>query len=486
VLQGFLNSIFSKCADIFITHAHDGSRRTPKELFLNYGTFLFLLIGAVSIWMRMFTWLSFLHALIAFWIVALSLLKILDRRVFYYRYFISDEVLVSVLLMLGFFIAAAMVVLYLGTESYLEGSRAASGISEWVQHNFINDERTRQLWSEQMQNSRAMISEAISGVEDNYNDTMWWPPLKSLVKTYYLDSKADGGNVTAPASIYSRLRIPENMTLVQAVTFAYAKVDSVNLTSVQLTDWTSKGLELSSLALGSVAQLVFFVITFLIAFVSLGVRAVFFISTLFYLLCTKWDPIERFVEDLLPIQLSKRPDVVRSLRKMVEGVFFLPLKMSSIHAMVTMVSFTIVNADYMYLATTMTFFISIVPIMPPYLVCVPWVISIGITSSVVKAIVLFVTQYVAFTVIDDMLYEKSIVAVNSYVSALSVVFGVYVFGFEVNVAACRVAAWALLSNLIMSTPGSHLWTAHCVRRIIRLRRVEPRHPSRSRRSCPCV
>lgn len=88
------------------------------------------------------------------------------------------------------------------------------------------------------------------------------------------------------------------------------------------------------------------------------------------------------------------------------------------------------NADFMYLATTFTFFISIVPIIPPYLVCVPWVISIGVTSSVVKAIALFGVQYFAFTVLDDMLYEKSIVALNSYVSALSVVFGVYVFGFE--------------------------------------------------------
>lgn len=84
----------------------------------------------------------------------------------------------------------------------------------------------------------------------------------------------------------------------------------------------------------------------------------------------------------------------------------------------------------MYLATTFTFFISIVPIIPPYLVCVPWVISIGVTSSVVKAIALFGVQYFAFTVLDDMLYEKNIVALNSYVSALSVVFGVYVFGFE--------------------------------------------------------
>ncbi|GMF25677.1 unnamed protein product [Phytophthora lilii] len=299
---------------------------------------------------------------------------------------------------------------------------------------------------------RAMISQAISGVEDNYNDTMWWPPLKSLVKTYYLDAKSSDGNVTSHASLFSRLSLPENMTFVQAVSFAYSKVDSVNLTSVQLTDWTSKGLEVSSIAVGSVAQLVFLVFTLLIAFVSLGIRSFFFISSLFYLLCTNWDPIERFVEDLLPIQVDKRPEVVRSLRKVIEGVFFLPLKMASIHAIVTMVSFTIVvrkcvmmmsiinvithllfvlqNADFMYLATTVTFFISIVPIIPPYLVCMPWVISIGLTSSIVKALALFAVQYVAFTVLDEMLYEKSIVALNSYVSALSVVFGVYVFGFE--------------------------------------------------------
>lgn len=236
-------------------------------------------------------------------------------------------------------------VLYLGTESYLEGSRAASEVSEWIQKNFINDERTRQIWSEQVQNSRAMISTALSGIEDNYNDTMWWPPLKGVVKTYYLDSKSGDGNITAQASLYSKLSnlsLPENMTLLEAVTFAYAKVDSVNLTSVQLTDWTSKGLEVSSIAFGSVAQLLLLIVTLLFAFVSMGIRAFFFMSSLFYLLCTQWDPIERFVQDLLPVHVSKRPEITRSIRKVIEGVFFLPLKMSSIHAIVTLVSFTIV------------------------------------------------------------------------------------------------------------------------------------------------
>lgn len=374
-MQGFLTCVFSKSSEIFFRHPHDGSRRTAKELFLNYGIFLFSLVGAVSIWVRVFSWISFLNIAIGFWIVMLSLIKILDRRIFYYRYFISDEVLVASLLILGFFATVRLasmrlwiehpcgslhslmcwcflleqgtfVILYLGTESYLEGSRAASDLSDWIQKNFINDERTRQMWSEQVSNSRAMISTALSGIENNYNDTMWWPPLKTVVKTYYLDAKAGDGNLTSQASLYSKLSLPENMTLIEAVSFAYAKVDSVNLTSVQLTDWTSKGLEVSSIAFGSVAQLILLLVTLLFAFVSMGIRAFFFISSLFYLLCTKWDPIERFVEDLLPIQVDKRPDIVRSLRKVIEGVFFLPLKMSSIHAIVTLVSFTIVVSGW--------------------------------------------------------------------------------------------------------------------------------------------
>lgn len=427
--RGFLTCVFVKSCEIFLYHPR-GGRRTAKELFLNYGIFVFSMVGAVSIWMRAYSWVSFLHASIGVWIVVLTLIKILDRRVFYYRYFISDEVLVSMLLILGFFITGIFVMFYLGTESYMEGSRAASDLSNWVQTNFINDERTREVWSEQVANSRAMISAALSGVEENYNETMWWPPLKSLVKTYYLDPKVGDGNSTASEPLFSTLSLPSNMTLMEAIALAYAKVDSVNLTSVQLTDWTAKGLEVSSIAFGSVAQLVFLVFTLIIAFVSMGIRAFFFISSLFYLLCTNWDPIERFVEDLLPIQVDKRPHVAHSLRKVVEGVFFLPLKMSSLHALVTLVSFTIVNADFVYLATTFTFLISIVPIIPPYLVCLPWVISIWVTSSFVKAIALFAVQYFAFTMLDEMLYEKSIVALNSYVSALSVVFGVYVFGFE--------------------------------------------------------
>ncbi|KAJ0397205.1 hypothetical protein P43SY_004860 [Pythium insidiosum] len=104
--HGFLTCVFSKSCEIFLYNQLQ-ERRSGKELFLNYGIFLFSLIGAISTWTRVYSWMSFLHFAIGFAMVTLSIIKILDRRIFYYRYFISDEVLVSTLLILGFFITDA-------------------------------------------------------------------------------------------------------------------------------------------------------------------------------------------------------------------------------------------------------------------------------------------------------------------------------------------------------------------------------------------
>jgi len=78
--------------------------RSVKEFLLDKGVFIFSLIGAVSILVRMFSWTSFLNVLACGCLFALASLWILDRKIFYYRLFISDEVLVSAILIFGCFI----------------------------------------------------------------------------------------------------------------------------------------------------------------------------------------------------------------------------------------------------------------------------------------------------------------------------------------------------------------------------------------------
>ncbi|KAF0700038.1 Aste57867_9424 [Aphanomyces stellatus] len=400
---------------------HPAPQNRATMLILDNGIFIFAWISGVSIYVRMFSLVSFLQLTVATLAIGSLIVWVLDRRVFYYRYFVTDDVLVSMLLIGGCFVIGFFVLIYLGTESYMEGSLAAAHVSRWIQKNVINDERARTVWGEQMATGKAMVASALAGIEGSYNNTMWFAPLKTMAASYY-DGPPDQHQSVAFA-------LPGNMTWVEAWSLAYAQFSDFNLTSVEVSDLTSKGLEYSGLAVGSVVQLVFVLVAFVVAFVSIGLKAFFFVTSLFYLLSAKWDPIERIVHDLIPIAPEKRPAMVVSLRRAIEGVFFLPMKISSLHAIVSLVSFSVVRTDFVFLGTLMTFFISIVPIVPPYLICLPYVF-LRLSTSFVTAIMLFVVHYVAFSWIDQVLYERSLTSINAYISALSVAFGVYVFGLE--------------------------------------------------------
>ncbi|RHY95798.1 hypothetical protein DYB31_011056, partial [Aphanomyces astaci] len=239
------------------------------NLVMDNGIFIFAWISGVSIYVRMFSLSSFLQLSVGIVVVASLAVWVLDRRVFYYRLFISDDVL-------GFF-----VLFYLGTESYMEGSLAASQVSRWIHTNVVNDERTRAMWSEQMANGKAMVSSAIHGVEGSYNRTLWFGPFKAMLVSYY-DTPANTTILHGGASGSSSL-FP-NLTWVQACSLAYAQFSDFNLTSVEVTDMTSKGLEYSGMAVGSVVQLLFVLVTIVVAFVSIGLKSFFFVSSLFYLL----------------------------------------------------------------------------------------------------------------------------------------------------------------------------------------------------------
>lgn len=64
-------------------------------------------------------------------------------------------------------------ILYLGIESALEGTQATTDISTWVQQKVINDETTRRIFNEQMNNGKMMISSGLNQIENDYNETIW-------------------------------------------------------------------------------------------------------------------------------------------------------------------------------------------------------------------------------------------------------------------------------------------------------------------------
>lgn len=165
-----------------------------------------------------------------------------------------------------------------------------------------------------------------------------WPPIKNVIMEYYerYNETGGGGNSTKIV-VHGAFG---NMTLIQALSFTRERFTANNFTMTQLSDWSAKGFGFSTAAVGSVAQLIFLIATFFAGFIGLGIRAVFFVTSLFYLLCAKNDPVEQFVNDLLPLEAHKKPAVLRSLRRAIEGVFFLPVKISSLHAIITLFSYS--------------------------------------------------------------------------------------------------------------------------------------------------
>lgn len=333
-------------------------RRTFKFLLLDHGIFIFAIVGATSMILRVVSIQVYVGVILFTTVCFAAIVGFLDRRVFLYRVLISDEVLVTSLLMAGMFAIVSFVVVYLLTESVIEGARAATEFSEYVKERVIYDEGTRRVWTEQVSNGKMMIQTGLDELENRYNETMWWPPLKSIVLGYYYheDNSFTGkssvvGNFQRPDDVFhadSRMNQLNNMTFTDLIYFASRKV---NLTTSQLSDWSSAGLGLSSRAVGSLAQVIVFVMSMILAFISLGMRAVFFVTSLFYLLCSRVDPLEKFILDLLPMDPRRRKFIYEALRRAIEGIFLLPVKISSLHAIVTIVAFSIMDADFIFFAT---------------------------------------------------------------------------------------------------------------------------------------
>ena len=199
-------------------------------------------------------------------------------------------------------------ILYLGIESCVEGSQAAKDLSLYVQEKVINDETTRRIFTEQVTNAKTMISSAFTQVEENYNETMWWPPIKHVLVEYY-ERENEQEPLEGQPPLYANASTSSFMTtmggyrhnitsLTEVFWVLREKYDTFNVSMTQLTDWSAMGLGTSGFAFGSVAQLVMFVFTFIIAFIGLGIRAVFFVTSLFYLLSAEMDPVERVRQNM--------------------------------------------------------------------------------------------------------------------------------------------------------------------------------------------
>lgn len=90
------------------------------------------------------------------------------------------------------------------------------------------------------------------------------------------------------------------------------------------------------------------------------------------------------------------------LRGAVQGVFFLPCKVACLHGVVTLFSFTLLNVEFPFFAAFVAVVVSILPVVPAYVVCWPWAVLLVLQGRWV-GILLAVSQHLILSAVDKEL-----------------------------------------------------------------------------------
>ncbi|KAG5175788.1 hypothetical protein JKP88DRAFT_337581 [Tribonema minus] len=452
-------------------------------------------------------------------LAALVLLAyVLGRRVFFYRRFISDNTVATLVVIGVFFLCSGFIVLFLGTESVLEGLTVAERATKWIT-SVMDNREVKEALSEHILKGEHALRDALAGMEATYNGTLWWGPARDALNgtlwwtnrdavTEFMEGSGGGGAYAVGegpggAGMYALQQGAGEggegactvggwggaaaaggeqwggqAVVSQALSQLLGGVELESLTPWQvaqklrdqLASWEISpgdvlmamgharwgGQKMANISL-KVVQGLLVVLAFLL---SVGFKTILFFSVLWYVLSQesliermvrdllpispdkKVDAvrtlrqeslIERMVRDLLPISPDKKVDAVRTLRQSIEGVFFSIPTIACFHGIITLASFTALSIEFPFFSTFLSVIFSLLPVVDPYLVCLPWVAALIIGGDLARGVALFVLQYVVSSFVAKRIINTGVSRFNgflTYLTVLSIFMGFAVFGVQ--------------------------------------------------------
>lgn len=454
-----------------------GIRERIVQVILDNGISLFALVGLLSLAYHMLPlplWFIFLCLLPPVTLL-LGILYLVDRRVFLYRLLVSDATLASCVAISAFFLSVTFIILFLGWKSVWEGVSAAQSLSIWVQTQ-LGDENFKVLWAKWSDEASALAINTFEGLESSYGKEVWWPVVNqtvAMLSNMDYDTSAGSPNWCVPLATNGTLTATPlnsssswlnlNCELVLQAQKASEDRGTIGLLSWLLSTFIgdSASIERAGEEGGSIGLLLWasshmrhvtweavlsygkhaghvgmglkkgveILLTLLSFMMSLGFKFLLFGTGIFYL-TSKCDFVKSVVSDLLPIPEELKESVVVTLRSGIEGVFFLPCKIACFHGIITLCTFTALGIQFPFFATFLSVFMSVVPVVPAYLVCVPWVGALLWSEEWQLGLLLFITQYVIIGYIDTKLWREGVRQVHPYLTGLSLFLGFAVFGAQ--------------------------------------------------------
>lgn len=188
---------------------------------------------------------------------------------------------------------------------------------------------------------------------------------------------------------------------------------------------------------------------FLYSFNILAQTILFFV-TLYYLLLPEQDILEHLAQ--LLIHVDSNQVFKTSVEKAINAVFMTNIKMFTFHSLFTWLTFNIFDIPFVYITTFATGFIATVPITSPTWLVLPGCIELYMREQPISAIILVLIHYLVSWFVDPAIY-RDIPDSHPYFSALSIVLGLWAFGWQGIVlgpllACLPVVAFHLYSEMI--------------------------------------
>ena len=330
-------------------------------VFFDHSLVLFVLICAISISLRVFTFRVVALTLLIVAAPAVLSMYILDRNVFTYRHLISDDTLASIVVVCFFFFTVGFVFFSLTFEATAEFVQASQILIQRVTDSIEEDEVTKEQWTGMVTSLQTAIENQVAEFRAIYNESAWFPFVDESIQQIQLgffNSTISNESSTVLSSLQhvnhehhdDRFEIPSFEML-------YEKFNDM----LQHKEVLLNAFHHAQTAVGLIA------LRPMLNFVSLASMALQFVfkSLVFFtllmsLLAGKTDVLTKIFQ-MIPLSDTQRG--LDALRVSLEACFFLPFRIASSHAMIALVTFHIFAADLPYLGTLIVFLSSLLPIV---------------------------------------------------------------------------------------------------------------------------
>jgi len=153
-----------------------------------------------------------------------------------------------------------------------------------------------------------------------------------------------------------------------------------------------------------------------------------YFSSVSYLLNSKSFDLKDLFQ-ILPSGSGPKLRLANSIYSNVRGIFLCAFKISAFHLLFSWIMLELFGVPYSYFLSFLAGLLALLPVMPAYLLSFPFAFCLYLSGGGLIKSVLFVQIYISFSgkVISSSYAEE--IKVHPYITSVSVVLGIYEFGF---------------------------------------------------------